>query len=201
MAGASDPLIRRKAVELGLLPMGGAGRARVLMYHGVGDDGCSAISVRHLPRELFRHHLQLYREHFHITSLEDLCAGERHPHKLSVALTFDDGLRNNLTHALPLLEQHAVPATFFITGANPAGLPCLWGDLADLAPRVTDRPVTIAGERFVVNERSRYASTADGILLNDRVKQLGVLAPKRELYEQLGICSSVRSRHSSLTGG
>lgn len=177
--------IHRKAVEFGLLPVGGAGKARVLMYHGIGDPGCSAVNVRHIGTDLFDRHLRMFRERFNVVSLDELCAGARDPRHLTVALTFDDGLRNNLTHALPLLEKHRVPATFFISGANPQGLPSLWGDLADLAPRLTDRKLTIAGERFVVDRNGRYGSERDGTLLNDRIKQLGGSAPKVGLYEQL----------------
>jgi peptidoglycan/xylan/chitin deacetylase (PgdA/CDA1 family) len=34
----------------------------------------------------------------------------------SVAITFDDGYRDNLTTAIPILEQERLPATFFICG-------------------------------------------------------------------------------------
>ncbi len=32
-----------------------------------------------------------------------------------VLLTFDDGFANNVTHALPLLEEHGAPAVFFVS--------------------------------------------------------------------------------------
>jgi peptidoglycan/xylan/chitin deacetylase (PgdA/CDA1 family) len=178
-------LFRRKAVEAGVLPIGGAGKARVLMYHGIGDRGCDRVNVRHIGVDRFAHHLRIFKEHFHVVDLRTLLAGERHPKRLTIALTFDDGFRNNLTKAVPLLEEHEVPATFFITGANPAGLRCLWGDLADLAAKVTSGPIMIAGERFTAR-KERFVSDQDGTLLNDRIKWLGTFGPKQELYAQLG---------------
>ena len=173
-------------MDAGLLPIGGDGRCRVLMYHGIGEPGCNTVNGRHIGVDLFERQLRLFKDRFHVVPLDRLMAGERDPQRLTIALTFDDGLRNNLTHALPLLEKYHVPATFFITGANLAGLRCLWGDLLDLAEQVTDVPLLIAGERFVRTGGARYASEKDGTLLNHRIKQFGVLGPKRELYAQLG---------------
>lgn len=65
-------------------------------------------------------------------SLEDYFLGARHPNKLTIAITFDDGYRNNLTEALPLLEQYQLPATFFITTIRAADEEYLWADLIDL---------------------------------------------------------------------
>ncbi|MDP6944972.1 MAG: polysaccharide deacetylase family protein [Myxococcota bacterium] len=46
------------------------------------------------------------------------------PGKRYLAVTFDDGFENCFTHAMPILEGHDVPATFFLAtdfiGANPA---------------------------------------------------------------------------------
>jgi len=65
---------------------------------------------------LFRAHLEFLSRHFRIVPLEEIWSaetklGDRRP---KVALTFDDGLRNNLTVAYPLLKEFHAPATFFV---------------------------------------------------------------------------------------
>jgi peptidoglycan/xylan/chitin deacetylase (PgdA/CDA1 family) len=47
----------------------------------------------------------------------------------AVALTFDDGYRDNLTLAAPLLEQRGLPATFFLVPAILAGELRPWWEL------------------------------------------------------------------------
>ena len=77
MSEGFSHLFRRKAVEIGVLGTGGAGKARVLMYHGVGDEDCHRVNVRHIGERVFEHHLQLYCGHFHVVTLGALFAGER----------------------------------------------------------------------------------------------------------------------------
>lgn len=62
--------------------------------------------------------------------------GRRRPvHAVSV--TFDDGYRDNLTHALPVLEAHGVPATVFVaTGLIDGTAPLWWVALEDRAATV-----------------------------------------------------------------
>lgn len=183
MREAIGHLLRRKAVESGLVGIGGAGKARVLMYHGIGEPGCSRINIRHIGVDVFEQHLQLFSEHFHVVPLAEVFAGDRHSHKLTVALTFDDGLRNNLTHALPLLEKYGTPASFFITGANPLGLRILWGDLLDLSEHIGERKEVTADGREWRLVNGHYRAGAEQ--LRDHIKQCGVWAPKQELYDQL----------------
>ncbi len=178
-------LLRRKAVEYRLMDTGGAGKARVLMYHGIGEDDCHKVNVRHISQRFFARQLALFKDHFHVVPLDAVFAGERHPKKLTVAITFDDGHRNNLTHALPVLEEYSLPASFFITGANPIGLPVLWGDLLDLAERHTRSTLRVSGQHWSQNRKGRMALNGSGRLLRDHIKQAGGWAAKQELYDQL----------------
>lgn len=81
---------------------------RVLMYHTVDPEG--------IPPAAFRAQLDVIRREFEPISLPKLlsryrdgrCTGRE------VALTFDDGVRNHLTTAYPLLREADVPATFFL---------------------------------------------------------------------------------------
>jgi len=81
---------------------------RILMLHAVG--GAS------YPVELFRTHLTFLSKFFRIVPLDQVWTHDEKgtDHRPKVALTFDDGLRNNLTHAYPLLREFNAPATFFV---------------------------------------------------------------------------------------
>ncbi len=82
---------------------------RILMYHGIGVPDCRA--------DVFESQLRFLTEHFKIVPLgEMVTAVQSQPGDLDrkIALTFDDGLRNNLTVAYPMLKKYNAPATFFI---------------------------------------------------------------------------------------
>jgi peptidoglycan/xylan/chitin deacetylase (PgdA/CDA1 family) len=83
--------------------------ARVITYHAVGTPEC--------PTRIFRQQIQFLKKHFDVVSLGVLADNlqSQHPdlHR-QVAVTFDDGLRNNLTYAYPILREFRAPATFFV---------------------------------------------------------------------------------------
>jgi peptidoglycan/xylan/chitin deacetylase (PgdA/CDA1 family) len=87
----------------------GQGGMRILMYHGVGTD--------EFTTETFVAGLRFIRKHFDVvplsTIVENVRAGKPGTGR-EVALTFDDGLRNNLTVLYPILQRVETPATFFI---------------------------------------------------------------------------------------
>ena len=82
--------------------------ARVLMFHGIGDEKHSA--------ELLEKKIRFLKQHFNIVSIEHLLTKIRAGTALSneIVLTFDDGLRNNAVHAYPILKKFDTPATFFV---------------------------------------------------------------------------------------
>lgn len=87
------------------------------MYHQIADleDDHWAMAVQ--PAN-FAEHLQILRDRCRPISLRhlttDLVRG--HLDTRSVVVTFDDGYRDNLINARPLLERYDIPATMFIVG-------------------------------------------------------------------------------------
>lgn len=95
------------------------GCGRILMYHGVARDGAPALAaqVRYLVR------------HFKVVSLETMLdrlsnGSSSMAHEL--VLTFDDGLRNNLTVVYPILRELQIPATMFVCPALVGSGKWLW---------------------------------------------------------------------------
>ena len=81
--------------------------ARILMYHGVVEKGAQS----------FTEQLRFVARHFKVVSLAtmvDRLSNGHTPAANEIALTFDDGLRNNLTVVYPVLRELQVPATFFV---------------------------------------------------------------------------------------
>lgn len=63
-----------------------------------------------ISRERFEQQLRWLSRWRRVVSLEETLAKRR-----GVAITFDDGFRDNLTVALPLLEKYNLPMTLFVT--------------------------------------------------------------------------------------
>lgn len=97
-----------------------AGSARILAYHGVDDraDPLMNFDGFHVRPDVFEQHLRTLKGHYRVVPLRELVdvfqRGEPPPPR-AVAITFDDGYRNNLSHAAPLLKKYGMPATFFVT--------------------------------------------------------------------------------------
>lgn len=93
-------------------------KAVVLMYHRVlpgGADTCSHDGIIVTPAT-FDLHMAFLARHFRMLTptqfrreLADSAFGRR-----ACLVTFDDGWRDNLVHALPVLQRHAVPAIVFV---------------------------------------------------------------------------------------
>jgi len=93
----------------------GSGCARVLMLHGVPR--------RHA--RLVRSLLGYVRQHFDVVPLSVLLADNLRL-RGQLAITFDDGLRNNVEVAYPILKALALPATFFVCPALIGSGAWLW---------------------------------------------------------------------------
>lgn len=95
------------------------GCGRILMYHGVGQQGAQALAAQ----------LRYLVRHFKVVSLEtmlDRLTNGSLPLAHEIVLTFDDGLRNNLTVVYPILREMKVPAAMFVCPALVESGKWLW---------------------------------------------------------------------------
>lgn len=87
---------------------------RVLMYHKVDGREGNTIAV---PPALFARQMAFLAERYRVVSLAEVVAhldgGESLPPR-AVLVTFDDGYRDNLVAAAPVLERHGLPAVVFV---------------------------------------------------------------------------------------
>lgn len=88
--------------------------AVIVTFHRV-QDGAGSDPLTMGVRE-FERYCRFFKEHFRVVPLLDLAdklAGG-HPLHRSLAITFDDGYRDNFENAAPVLEKLSLPATFFL---------------------------------------------------------------------------------------
>ena len=94
----------------------------ILGYHRVADAKPDALGLSVSPAH-FRAQLAAIARMAQPLSLADaahsLAAGQTPSRGL--VLTFDDGYSDNLHTVLPLLEEHEIPATIFVTSGNRGG--------------------------------------------------------------------------------
>jgi peptidoglycan/xylan/chitin deacetylase (PgdA/CDA1 family) len=106
---------RRVARPLRRAVRGRAGpRAGILMYHRVAREESDPWGLCVSPGN-FEAQMAVLAERRAQTDLAELLgpAGFA-PNGQRLAVTFDDGYIDNITHALPVLERYEIPATFFV---------------------------------------------------------------------------------------
>jgi len=109
-----------------------ASRGLILGYHRVAETDWDPFGLCVRP-DRFDAQLRVLRARANPIGLERLVRGlsEGELPPCAVALTFDDGYLDNLRAALPLLERHGVPATFFVVSGARGATPW-WDELAGL---------------------------------------------------------------------
>jgi peptidoglycan/xylan/chitin deacetylase (PgdA/CDA1 family) len=95
--------------------------AAVLCYHDIrASDDSSRFSDLHVTEATFKRHCRLIADACDPISLADFREARQSGRVLpprSVIVTFDDGYRGVLDHALPILERYGIPATVFVSTA------------------------------------------------------------------------------------
>lgn len=84
----------------------------ILVYHTIDKADAPTACAETISPERFEDQLRWLSRRRRVVSLEETLT--RSPKGSVVAITFDDGYRDNLTIALPLLEKYSLPMTLFV---------------------------------------------------------------------------------------
>lgn len=139
---------------------------RILIYHGVCKNSPLKFNSRFLSERVFEKHLIAIKKHYNTISYLDYKTKKFSASKLNVLLTFDDGLRNNFTLALPLLKKYKIPAVFFVCTVKDRSA-YLFNDLADVFSAVGPHEISIDSVSFKktkVGIHSRYVTFENKVL-------------------------------------
>lgn len=139
--------------------------APILLYHGVGPAvGIEWPTSLILPTELFEQHLQyLKQQGYTVVSVEQLAArfNKRESVEKIVALSFDDGYKNNYSEVLPVLQKYNAKASFFIVNKDIGGpihmnkdeiMELIANNMEVGSHTINHAPLTLIEEKFLVWE-------------------------------------------------
>src|SRR5438093_11034997 len=125
MKGSIKSLLGRIVFESRLTAILLRNAAVIVAFHRVQDTaGSDGLTI---GVAMFERYCRCFRRHFRVVSLRDLVHRlERGlPLDRDLAITFDDGYRDNFENAVPVLEKLSLQATFFVvpqwigTGVGP----------------------------------------------------------------------------------
>jgi peptidoglycan/xylan/chitin deacetylase (PgdA/CDA1 family) len=133
----------------------------ILMLHGVMDEGIphSWVPLRpQISRTQLRRGLKILSRYYRFIGLEqaiEMLSGRAQVEPHCMVITFDDGYRNCLNHALPILREFGAPVTVFLANGNIDRRDPFWFDRLDYAIQHVD----LKGRSFYVgNEKVCFAS-------------------------------------------
>ena len=99
----------------------------ILNYHKVFPDNDLPKANDSLVVSVskFKEQLLFLKENYNLVSLDDLLNFEKNK-RAKISITFDDGYKDNLIHALPILKELNVPATVYVVTKFLKGELSLW---------------------------------------------------------------------------
>lgn len=89
---------------------------RVLLYHAVGSRLRQDTYGISIAPKLFERHMQVLASAEHVET-RSFDGAEADGSTLQVAVTFDDGYKDNLYSAAPILIKYSIPFTVFVTSS------------------------------------------------------------------------------------
>ena len=130
------------------------GQAAIVTYHRVLPS--HKIKTSNSPNrglivttERFDQQMRYLSEKYHMIPIDELPNQLTSSSDFAVAVTFDDGYKDNLTYALPILKKYNVPATIYIaTRFQEGDCRMWWYELEELCDSHTSITFTAKGKNY-----------------------------------------------------
>ena len=130
------------------------GQAAIVTYHRVLPS--HKIKTSNSPNrglivttERFDQQMRYLSEKYHMIPMDELPNQLTSSSDFAVAVTFDDGYKDNLTYALPILKKYNIPATIYVTTRFQEGdCRMWWYELEELCDSHTSIKFTAKGEEY-----------------------------------------------------
>ena len=167
----------------------GDGSAAILMYHSVVDESLEGFvdPDNSVKVEQFRKQMAYLKKRCNVISLEALLHAIENKTPLpkrTVVLTFDDGYRDNLTHAAPILKEYDLPATIFVCTGYIERQESQWiDDVYSIFSFRTRHQLNLSGETFDLTTKDGMDS---GYNLAKKLLMDSDYAGRSALFEALG---------------
>jgi len=142
-----------------------------IMYHGVTNVNSNYFSPRHISSGQFENHLRYFSREFDVISISEAFEYVRNnykPKRKTLTISFDDGYRNNLHNALPLLEKYNMKATFFVSGVctEEMKIRALWPDIISCLKYFHKDQIVELGDRRFENFKDVESNASLGDFLS-----------------------------------
>ncbi|WP_249147807.1 polysaccharide deacetylase family protein [Bradyrhizobium jicamae] len=175
--------------ELAFISQRFAARAAIISFHEIQRDFQSELMTG-TSVDLFEYSIDwLQREGWSIVSFDECLeklANDDQSGRYAV-LTFDDGYRDNVSVALPILERHNAPFMMYVpTGALTRSMQCWWLALRRLFLSRDTVVIEALGRKFHCSDiRTKTSALADVIRwVHEDYRRAALLAPT---FKQNGI--------------
>jgi peptidoglycan/xylan/chitin deacetylase (PgdA/CDA1 family) len=116
-------------------------RFQIIGYHKVSPDPHPFFEP--VEPAVFEQQMQFLKDSYNVVELQELVARSQQGQlpERAVAITFDDGYRDNYEYAFPILKKYGLPATIFVATAAINNAKTLWHDrIFDAFRFATKRP-------------------------------------------------------------
>jgi peptidoglycan/xylan/chitin deacetylase (PgdA/CDA1 family) len=131
-------------------------RFQIIGYHKVSPD--SHPFFEPVEPAVFEQQMQFLKDSYNVVELQELVTRSQRGQlpERAVAITFDDGYRDNYEYAFPILKKHGLPATVFVATAAINNATTLWHDrIFDAFRFTTKRPEELTSQVSSAIDKAR----------------------------------------------